>query len=149
MKTDIIDAIQQMKYIDVNTLPRLQTRFDLAEWQKTNPLHHPSVYSLNREQLEFWGGETTIVRKQFLKKSELYQTYSSNIKESQPKNPSRRSIPHSTIDDNPEGLLEVQIRQRAYSQSGVHAKYKKRTLKQIPAAIRVAIAEMYLVQHVF
>ena len=52
-------------------------------------------------------------------------------------------------EDNPEGLLEIQIKNRAISQAGVTSRYKKRNLKQLPASTRDAIVKMYLEQHVF
>ena len=62
---------------------------------------------------------------------------------------SRRSVPHLKREDNPEHLLELQIRNRARSQAGVTAKYKKRHRKELPAATRDAIVKMYLDDHVF
>ena len=58
-------------------------------------------------------------------------------------------MPHSSRNDNPEGLLELEIKNRARSQAGVTAKYKKRHLKQIPPAVRDKIVSMYLDHHVF
>lgn len=43
----------------------------------------------------------------------------------------------------------MQIRNRARSQAGVTAKYKKRHRKELPAATRDAIVKMYLDDHVF
>ena len=117
MVTDALDGLQQMKEIDISTLSRLQVRFDPQIWRRDNPMGHPEVYALDREQLEVWGGEVTEVRKQFMRKAELYETYSSTVKKVNEKKTSRRSFPHSTIDDNKEGLLEVQIKQRVQSQS--------------------------------
>ena len=149
MVTDALDGLQQMKEINISTLPRLQVRFDPNVWRRDNPMGHPEVYALDRDQLEVWGGEVTQVRKQFMRKAELYETYSSTVKKVNEKKTSRRSFPHSTIDNNKEGLLEVQIKQRVQSQSGFHVRGKKRTFKQVPPQTRDDIARMYLVQHVF
>ena len=73
---------------------------------------HLEVYKLNRDQLEVWGGEVSTVRKQFMKKASLYETYSGSVEKENKKKPSRRSFPHSTVDHNPEGLFEAQIKQR-------------------------------------
>ena len=47
-----------------------------------------------------------------MRKASLYETYSGTLKKEDKKKTSRRSFPHSTIDHNPEGLLEAQIKQR-------------------------------------
>ena len=51
-----------MAEIDISTVPRLQARFDPLVWPRDNPLHHPAVYSLDRDQLKVWGEEATEVR---------------------------------------------------------------------------------------
>ena len=53
-----------------------------------------------------WAGEATLVRKEFIRKAELYQTYSSSIKKPANKMLSRRQVPHSTVNDNQDGLFE-------------------------------------------
>ena len=58
-----------------------------------------------------WGGEVSELRKQFLRKAGLYETYSGKAEKAINKKPGRRSFPHSTVDHNPEGLLEAQIKQ--------------------------------------
>ena len=84
-----------------------------------------------------------------MRKAELYETYARTIKKAVDKKASKTKIKYSTIDDNKEGLLECQISQRVKSQSGVHAKHKKRTFKQITPQTRDAIARMYLERHIF
>ena len=61
-----------MKETDISTVPKLQIRFDPVQWQRINPMQHPEVYKLNRDQLEVWGGEVSEVRKHFIKKADLY-----------------------------------------------------------------------------
>ena len=58
-----------------------------------------------------WGDEVSELRKQFLRKAGLYETYSGKVEKEINKKPSRRSFPHSTVDHNPESLLEAQIKQ--------------------------------------
>ena len=45
--------------------------------------------------------------------------------------------------------MEAQIKQRVKRQAGVHAKCKKRHLKELPPATRDAIVKMHLVDHVY
>jgi len=79
----------------------------------------------------------------------LYETYSYNVIKTKEKTKSRRSIPHSTTKDNPEGLLEIQLKNREQSESGVRAKFKKRHLKQLPIEVRENIVKMYLEDHIY
>ena len=95
-----------MANIDLSSVPRLRPRYDPVHWQATNPLHHPTVYCLSQEELEMWAGEATLVRKQFIRKAELYQTYSSSVKKPSNKMLSRRQVPHSTVNNNHDGLFE-------------------------------------------
>ena len=69
--------------------------------------------------------------------------------EPEQKEKSRHSVPHSTRDSNPEGLLELELKARAISQAGVSSKRKKRHKKELPPEVREAIVKLYLVDHVF
>jgi transposase len=44
---------------------------------------HPEVYKLNEAQLKLWGEVATKIRKNIIKKSELYNLYSKKIPEVQ------------------------------------------------------------------
>ena len=89
-------------------------------------MFHPEVYKMNSEELEIWAGMATEIRQRIMKKASLYETYANTLKKVVNKKMTRRTIPHSTAKDNKEGLLECQIKQRVKSQSGAHAKCKKR-----------------------
>ena len=149
MPEDIQDAIKQMDEIDLNTRPRLHVHFDPIKWLATNPMQNPTVYQLNQDQLKGWGEEATEIRRKILLKAENYESNKAVPQTQSVKVSSRRSVPHSKIEDNPEHLLEVQIRNRARSQAGVRAKYKKRYKKELPAATREAIVKINLEDHVF
>ena len=97
-------------------------------------MHHPTVYQLNQEQLKRWAEEATEIRRKILLKAEKYDRVMQTPKLESVKVNSRRSVPHLKIEDNPEHLLEVQIRNRARSQAGVTAKYKKRQMKELSSA---------------
>ena len=99
-----------MDAISLSSLPNLTARFDPTVWERDNPLGIPEAYALNKEQLEVWAVVATEVRKQILKKAELYETYGGKIKKDDKKKKSKRSFPHSTAKDNVEGLRESQIR---------------------------------------
>ena len=62
MATDIQDALMEMEKIDISTVPRFRPRFYAAQWQAVNPLYHPEVYALDRDQLKIWGEEATLIR---------------------------------------------------------------------------------------
>ena len=109
------------------------------------------MYKLNPEQLQDWAEEATKIRKNIVKKSELYEVYrwprAEVIVEDKPK--SRKSVPHSTKSSNAEGLLESQIKSRQQLHAGITKKFKKRHQKELPLATREAIVKMYLVDHIF
>ena len=52
----------EMEKIDISTVPRFRPRFYAAQWQAVNPLYHPEVYALDRDQLKIWGEEATLIR---------------------------------------------------------------------------------------
>ena len=106
-----------MEEINLHARPRLHVHFDPNKWQATNPMHHPTVYQLNQEQLKGWAEEATEIRRKILLKAENYDRIMQTPKPESVKVNSRRSVPHSKIEDNPEHLLEVQMRNRARSQA--------------------------------
>ena len=91
----------------------------------------------------------TEIRKKILKKASLFELVHQPNVEAAPGGRKKRAAPNSKRADNPEGLLEVQIRERGCTHAGVTAKCKKRHLKELPASIRDSIVKMYLVDHVF
>ena len=108
MADDIKYVKQKMAAIKLDGLPQLCSYFDPIRWQEQNPQPHYEVYKLNHEQLKDWAEEATKIRKNILKKSELYELYRWPLPEvivdKEPK--SRLSVPHSTKSSNSEGLLE-------------------------------------------
>ena len=98
-----------MDAIDLNSKPRLSVYFDPNNWQANNPMKHPEIYQLNQAQLQGWAVDVTEIRRKIVKKAENYERYTTTTKKSSAKANSRRSIPHSKPEDNPEGLLEIQI----------------------------------------
>ena len=96
-----------MEEIELSELSMLLTHFDPVRWQAQNPQPHWSVYKLNPEQLKDWGAVVTEIRKKIVKKAENYKQYSGRAAEPEFIQKSRRSIPHSTRNSNPEGLLEL------------------------------------------
>ena len=140
-----------MARIKLDTVPHLCTYFDPIKWPEQNPMVHPEVYKLNEAQLKLWGEVATKIRKNIIKKSELYNLYSKKIPEVQIEvvEQSRKSIPHSTKKSNPEGLLESQIKSREKLNAGNTKSFKKRHLKELPISTQEAIVKMYLEDHVF
>ena len=69
-----MEAISKMEVIDLNTKPSLHVLFDPTKWYANNPMQHPTVYQLNRDQLQGWGEEITEIRRKILKKAEAYET---------------------------------------------------------------------------
>ena len=108
MADDIKYVKQKMAAVKLDGLPQLCAYFDPIRWQEQNPQPHYEVYKLNHEQLKDWAEEATKIRKNILKKSELYELYRWPLPEvivdKEPK--SRLSVPHSTKSSNSEGLLE-------------------------------------------
>jgi hypothetical protein len=72
-----------MARIKLDTVPHLCTYFDPIKWPEQNPMVHPEVYKLNEAQLKLWGEVATKIRKNIIKKSELYNLYSKKIPEVQ------------------------------------------------------------------
>ena len=134
MADDIIYGQQKMAAIKLEGLPQLCSHFDPIRWQAQNPQPHFAVYKLNPDQLKDWGEEATKIRKNILKKSELYKMYrwppvEVDVEE---KSKSRRSVPHSTKSCNAEGLLESQIKSRQQLHAGITKSCKKRHQKELP-----------------
>ena len=98
-----------MDAIDLNSKPSLSVYFDPNNWQANNPMQHPEVYQLNQAQLQGWGEDVTQIRMKIKKKAENYESYTTTSKKSSFNTNSKRSIPNSKPEDNPEGLLEIQI----------------------------------------
>ena len=61
-----------MEEISLHAKPRLHVHFDPNKWQATNPMHHPTVFQLNQEQLKGWAEEATDIRRKILLKAENY-----------------------------------------------------------------------------
>ena len=65
-----------MNEIDISSLSRFRARFDPLFWEQTNPMGHPEVYKLNEELLKQYAEDVVEIRKNIMKKVELYETYS-------------------------------------------------------------------------
>ena len=107
MREDIKEAIKQMEGIDSNSRPSLHVHFDPIKWLASNPMYHPTVYQLNQDQLKGWGEEVTEIRRKIQLKAKNYEHYKAVPKKQSVSVSSRRSVPHSKRDDNPEHLLEL------------------------------------------
>ena len=149
MADDILYGKQQMAAIKLDGLPQLCAHFDPIKWQEQNPQPHWAVYKLNAEQIKDWGAVATTIRKNINKKAANYRYFNDPEPGKAEVEKSRRQVPHSTPESNPEGLLESQIRDREKLHAGTTKSYKKRHLKELPLSTRNAIVRMYLVDHVY
>ena len=95
-----------MAAIKLDGLPQLCAHFDPIKWQKQNSQPHWVVYKLNTEQIKDWGAVATTIRKNIDKKAANYRYYNEPELNKAEIKKSRLSVPHSTRQSNPEGLLE-------------------------------------------
>ena len=58
-----------MHAVDEDTLPRLTVFFDPDAWIESNPMQHPEVYKLNKDQLWSWAEDVTAIRRSIERKA--------------------------------------------------------------------------------
>ena len=81
-------------------------------------------------------------------KANMYEPEDALAKTKKQEKRGRPMYPRSRPEDNPEGLLEVELKEKQKVERGYSRKCKKRHLKDLPAATRVEIAHLYMEDHV-
>ena len=81
------------------------TLIPLSGWRESHV--PPDSVSAQQDQLKGWGEEVTEIRRKIQLKAENYEHYKAVPKKQSVSVSSRRSVPHSKRDDNPEHLLEL------------------------------------------